>query len=493
MKTKSLQLLLAGCFAISLTGCHTGNATNQNGQLATTKTDLTHKRSATPYIKAAYIDVSASGAVAQIPTSAYSAPNIIIFGFADVNASTMSPAYSAAINKAMSYETDGTVNLLSIGGENVKTITITDTDQLINNIVTQINLFNNSSYASNGKQIDGVDLDLENKISSDVIAKLANAFKSHGLIVSIAPQIIGSGNISSLNSESLSLTSGGNFNTYQEALNSGTVDYIFVQTYNSGGFTIDGSGEDDVHFIMKAAKALNNTVSNSTCNGASLCIPKDTKIVVGTLANRYGTPNENNIYNPFSKNTSAADQSETLKALQSDIESMQNDTAYSNIKGIMVWSMNKDYAANLYDPSNTAYTTGAFNSTIFGANPSPAGKQLQIEFSNYGSTAVNITLVPASGNYFVFGSDTQASPFSTNQSAQWCSSDIASVSCPDSWNLDNSEISVGKAYKIYVTPVGKQAVKCTSGTGVNGGTFKAGYQHIMVNYNSASNVSCEIG
>ncbi|MEN9675409.1 MAG: hypothetical protein RIS76_1305, partial [Verrucomicrobiota bacterium] len=325
-------------------------------------------------LKAAYVDIYASGAYAAIPSSGFSAPNIIIFAFADVSLSSMPSILVSSIEKAMSSASAGTLNLLSLGGEFADSSTFNSgtVNQIANNVISQINGFN----STHSTKIGGVDLDLEKGIDSATITSLAIAFKNAGFIVGAAPQIfISSGtgaNIDSSNPSNLVLTSGANsagiganVNTYQAALNTGKIDYLFVQTYNSSGFTINNVDESNISFFKNSALALNNVVRTS-CSSTSICIPASTKIVIGTVANKYAGG-----FTPFMNNATAADQQRTLNALLSDINSMVGNPAFSNIGGTMVWSQNMDYAASLYNSGNTAQTPGAFNTTIFGALPAP--------------------------------------------------------------------------------------------------------------------------
>lgn len=370
MMQKLHAYMLLAILGISMTGCG-----GENSSTSTSANDAPIIAASSFPIKAAYVDIYASGAYAAIPSSGFSAPDIIIFAFADVAASTMPSILVSSIEKAMLFESPGTLNLLSLGGEFADSSTFNSgtVNTIANNVISQINGFN----STHSIKIVGVDLDLEKGIDSATIASLATAFKNEGFIVGAAPQIfISSGtgaNIDSSNPSNLVLTSGANsagiglnFNTYQAALNTGKIDYLFVQTYNSGGFTINNVDESNISFFKNSALALNNAVRTS-CSSTSICIPVSTKIVIGTVANKYAGG-----FTPFMNNATAADQQRTLNSLLSDINSMVGNPAFSYFAGTMVWSQNMDYAASLYNSGNTAQAPGAFNATIFGASPAPA-------------------------------------------------------------------------------------------------------------------------
>ena len=385
MKKLHAYLLLA-ILGISMTGCG-----GENSSASTSSNDAPIIAASSDLVKAAYVDTDATGAYAAIPSPGFSAPNIIIFGFADVTTPIMKASLVSSIEKAMLFESPGTKNLVSIGGErgNESNFNSGTVNAIASNVISQIDSFN----STHSTKIDGVDLDLENGIDSATIASLATAFKNKGYIVGAAPQIFissGSGaNIDSSNPSNLVLTSGKNaagtgfnVNTYQAALNTGKIDYLFVQAYNSGGFTINNVDESNISFFKNSALALNNAVRTS-CSSTSICIPVSTKIVIGTVANKYAGG-----FTPFMNNATATDQQRTLNTLFSDINSMVGNPAFSYFAGTMVWSQNMDYAATLYNPGNTAQTPGAFNTTIFGALTIPIPNFI-VKISNNAPNAAN--------------------------------------------------------------------------------------------------------
>lgn len=443
---KKILLTLLGATLV-LTGCNSGtsSSTSPNGFSSAKSSKVA---SSSDLIKAAYVDMGAIGAYDAIPTAGFAKANVVIFGFANVTSSSMTATQIAQIKKAMSAEQSGTVNLLSIGGELATPATFNQSSiqQIANNVIAQINSFN----SQNSTKIDGVDLDLEAGIDGATVAGLADLFKKQGLKVGAAPQVYLSGgtNIDSTAPSNLVLTSGGGgtssdlsrVNVYQSALNSGDIDYLFVQTYNTSGFTIDQADEASVDFFKNTAKALSTSVK-SECSGTSICVPSTTKIVIGTVANKYA-----GWYTPFQNNATAADQQATLAKLKANIDSMVGDEAYSNFAGTMVWSLNMDYAASLYSSSNTAYSSGAFATTIFSnSEPTPTPTKpyfiLQVTnnapdvANNYAYASVSLAV---NGDYWIFGNQ-WSQPISPQLNQQWgtlaSSQDVSGVI--DSSNLDN--------------------------------------------------------
>lgn len=486
-----LSSLISVCI---LTGCNSGsngavaNAANSNysatvqsnNPITTDKT--TTQATTNKLIKAAYVQLDASGSLSAISSNGYKAANVIIFGFADTSSATTNSAYKTAIQNAINSESSGTVNLLSIGGQTVSSMS--DTATIVSNITTQISAYN--SELTGGK-IDGVDLDLEGGFTAEQIKALASGFKNNGLKVSVAPQVyLSSGSeVDSNNPTNLVLTSGSpysNQSNYTPAIAGGYVDYIMVQTYNTSGWTIklnnNSYAENQVGFFKAVAAALNNTVKTS-CNGyesntTSICIPSSTAVVIGTVANAGAASNTANIFGVSAGN--CYNQASILASLESDIQTMQTDSSnYKYFAGVMVWSLNNDYYPSGW--SDTSAVAGAFSSKIFGAESSPAAtKNLQVQFTNNSqSTGVTITLI-VNGSYYPFYANGSGSnqPISASSYAQWCSADAASDTCPDSWNLD--QMTVDSTFTVQVTPDNGAAWSCPSS-----GKLSSGYHNIQVN------------
>lgn len=377
-------------------------------------------------IKAAYIDMAASGSAAKVTSGGFKAANVIIFGFADTTSTTANASYTTIMQTAIDSESAGTVNLLSIGGQYATTSSLSDTATVINNVDNQIKAYNSS--LKNGS-ISGVDLDLENGVPASIILALAKGFSNKGYLVSVAPQVyLSSGtNVDSSNPANLVLTSGGesaNYSTYTPAIASGYVDYIFVQTYNTGGWTIDSYSENQVGFYLATAKALNNRTEPDclayTDNINAICIPEADNLVIGTVANAGGASNADNMYGVLANGTfnevnntctggTAYNQSSILSELQTSIDTMLADTTnYKNFDGVMMWSLNTDYWPQAF---NDCYaTTGGFSSTIYGAESSGGSGNpyfiMQISntaSSNSGSYPYATATLVINGAYYEWG------------------------------------------------------------------------------------------
>lgn len=348
-------------------------------------------------IKAAYIDMSASGAVSMIQSSGYKAANVLIFGFADTSSSSTNSSYLSTIQTAINSESAGTINLLSIGGATGTASSMTDTATVVSNIDAQIKAYNSS--LSNGK-IDGVDLDLEGGFTADQITAIAKGFSDKGYLVSAAPQIyLSTGTtVDSSNPSNLVLTSGSpysNQSNYTPAIANGYINYIFVQTYNTPNWTIDGYAESQVGFFKAVAKALNNS-TKSDCSAyasstTSVCIPEATNLVVGTVANAGGAYSSANIFGvaPGASASSCGtsyNQSSILTQLKTSIDEMIADTTnYKYFDGVMMWSLNTDYDPKDY--YDCYATTGGFSSMIYGAESSGGGSSSRyfiLQISNTG-------------------------------------------------------------------------------------------------------------
>lgn len=363
-------------------------------------------------IKASYIDMSASGAVALIQSGGYKAANVLIFGFADTSSSSINTSYLTTIKTALDSESTGTVNLLSIGGATGSASDMTDTAKVVSNISAQIESYN--SQLSTAK-INGVDLDLEGGFTADQIKALAKGFSDLGYLVSVAPQVyLSSGStVDSSNPSNLVLTSGSpnsNQSNYTPAIAANYVDYVFVQTYNTPDWTIDGYAESQVGFIKAVAKALNNSTKSDcsayTSSTTSVCIPEATNLVIGTVANAGGAFSSANMFG-VAPGTSYS-QSSILTQFKTSIDEMIADTTnYKYFDGVMMWSLNTDYDPTDYGDNYAV--KGAFSTTIYGAESgsTPSGKYFILQVSNTGDGSgsypyATATLV-VNGGYYEFG------------------------------------------------------------------------------------------
>ncbi|MFH1452923.1 MAG: glycosyl hydrolase family 18 protein [Armatimonadota bacterium] len=356
-----LSVIISGIIFWSL-GCTGGSVVGEssddnNDAPATTSVNL---------LQSAYIQLGATDSLSTITRGGVNSLDVIIFAFGNIASSSIDNSYLTWMQTFINHRNPNSVIFLSIGGETVRPEHITaagGSSAIVTNIVAQIHSYNNSLA---GGSITGVDLDLENAIDAATINSLAKGFKDAGLIVCTAPQVyLSSGaSVDPSNPTNMVLTSGGALattNTYGTAISNGYVDYIMVQTYNSGGITINGYAENNVQFFKAVSNALNSS-------RGILSIPDHTKIFVGQVANQCAGGQ----YNIFNPNLGwpfpvVYDQQAILNQLKTDILSMESDsTNYGNISGVMVWSLNNDYMPTGW--SDTYATSGAFTRTIFGAS-----------------------------------------------------------------------------------------------------------------------------
>lgn len=393
------------------------------------------------YVQTSYLQTGATGSLSTISPSGYYATNMMIFAFANINSSTISSSDLSAMQTAMNNEAPGTINLLSIGGQTASPSTINSSTvpTIVSNIVNQINTANNGQL-STGK-INGVDLDLEQGIDTATISALAQNFQAQGYLVSIAPQVyLTSGSsVDPTNPSNFAFTSGGPNNQYAPAIQGGYVDYIQAQTYNTGGWTINGYDEGQVQFFQSIAQTLNTTVQSSCAvPNYQVCIPQTTQVMIGEPSNAGGSGTLNNIFG--STGSTSYNQSNILNTLLSEWATVQ--TSYPNISGIMQWSLNNDY-----DPSafgDTYATPGLFSTDVFGASPPPQLPYFILQISNNNSVGqsngyASATLV-VNGSYWIFGTATNT-PIAPQGNQQWGT--LTSAQNPqtpgvvDSSNLDN--------------------------------------------------------
>ena len=351
-------------------------------------------------LKAGYVDITATESLKAIPKEGVESCNIIVFGFADLHRDEMKDEELHSIKEILDKEAPGTKNFLSIGGHHTKPEHLPDTtDTIVHNIIGQMNHVNNC-YGKD--KIVGVDLDLENAISGDIIAKLAEEFKSHGWLVSIAPQMHTTDYqpIVPSSPTNLGLTSGWSAedirDQYHEAVQSGNVDYIMLQPYNNKAVLIKEDGKEynqnNGEFVKLIAKAMNHS---------DLFKKNKPKILIGTPNSQ--SAGVHSMFNPKNDDYPVHydyDQAGILKEFNKDIEVMElmpND--YSNVDGIMTWSLNNDYSPSAFKDASA--TPGAFCSAIFGAKE-VEHSYFTLAIKNTGKyNSASITLI-VDGSYYMF-------------------------------------------------------------------------------------------
>lgn len=455
------------------------------------------------FVKSSYLQLEAVGSLPSITSSGVYATNMMIFAFANINSSSVDPVNVSTMQTILNEEAEGTINLLSVGGQTATadSINVNTVSSVVDHVIAQIDAYN--QQLSGGK-ISGVDLDLENNIDADTINTLAYAFRANGLLVSVAPQVyLTSGNnVDPSNPINLSLSSGGANNQYGKAIAEGSVDYIQAQTYNTGGWTVGGSAENQVSFFQSIAQALHNSVYSSCTNVSNLCIPQGTAILIGEPANAGASGTNNNIYG--SNGSTSYDQATILTTLVNEWSIVQGKYVY--ISGVMQWSLNNDYDPSGWGDSNA--TAGAFSSALFGAAPTPPPSQpyFILQVSNTGpdvagEDAYASATIVVDGQYWVFGTSWN-SPIAPTYSQLWgtltSSLNPTTPGVTDSASLDTlfSDKTSFTASSILINGYSSQSQSlsnynhqytCPSGEGF---VFQAGHSYnLMVN---AASHTCAI-
>lgn len=133
-----------------------------------------------PDLRVSYLQLGATGSLAQIDPAGIAASNVIVFAFADPASSTADSATLSAMQKVIDHEAPGTVNLLSLGGQTVTrdTVNTATAGAVGSRLLAQIE---DCNAKLSGGSITGVDLDLENGIDAETISALGAAVKGAGL------------------------------------------------------------------------------------------------------------------------------------------------------------------------------------------------------------------------------------------------------------------------------------------------------------------------
>ena len=397
----SLVLVLS---LVSLVSCGGGNDIASGGTAAgVTSASAVASAKATPTVaamdnigfasvpaasilKVAYVDATATGSFAAIPAAGFAAPDIVIYGFVvdGLTAPTLDTYLINAVTKGVKNQGATSKTFISIGGETGTSATINPSTAgaIITNVTAGIKTLNANLPPTN--QIVGVDLDLEGggqPIDAPTISALALGFKQAGFLVSIAPQAVSidstpmcpvtpSHSMKSSNPTLLGMASGGCNNQYGPVIASGNVDYIFVQAYNTGGWSMDGCDETQTCLVGALAKAF-NTITKPSCagsNGTPLCIPSTTRYAIGLPSSR-GAAGAATIWqpavSPVGSSTPSYDYPTILNALATEITSDIPILSKTGKNGIMFWSLNVDYSPTVY--SDKYACVGGFSSVIFGS------------------------------------------------------------------------------------------------------------------------------
>jgi len=347
---------------------------------------ITHEvyTSSSVKLRVGYVQLSGEHSAKYIASEGIQSCNVIVFAFAsniikDATPENSPYKFMEEIQYIMDNSSSDTKFFYSVGGETNDNTVINPTTipkEIHPNVLSQIKYIN--SNVTGGLKITGVDLDLEggsaNPISSDSISTLTNLFQNDKFEVSWAPQLVSLGGAGSTidagDPKELGLASGGFNNQYGDVLTNdkATPDYIFVQCYNTSGFTVTGAdgkkySESDTGLFTVGVTALNNYFTN-------IVQKPNIKVAYGFPSNRGGGgyPSMATIFAPASGETwnlsTSYDQATPLNIIKNEL-SILNPSIPLPVNGIMTWSLNNDYYPKLYQDNFAV--TGLFCETIFGA------------------------------------------------------------------------------------------------------------------------------
>lgn len=268
-----------------------------------------------------YIDLASIGAVAAITQKQLAAYSVVVFGFAD-GEGKVEPEKLNKIQEMIKMEKNGTINLLSIGGEHAHHIEI--------NNDTVDNLYNTVKKAG----LDGVDFDVENITDSPGLVKLADLLRDKfgkAYFITAAPQLAGSSD-----NPGLYVAAAG----IEWDFTTGVYDAVFVQAYNSGiSFTypnpLEGGKQVNQSNPYIVAAAYDSLEKKGKVN-------KNTKLLMGIPANAGAGTVNGNVWN-FRKDKAQWDEavdiiSKSLDAIYTSKEGING----KQFGGMMVWSIGND-------------------------------------------------------------------------------------------------------------------------------------------------------
>ena len=193
----------------------------------------------------------------------------------------------------------------------------------------QINLLaNNIVNFLKNNDIDGIEYSVKKYTSPSFLNKLSAKIKDidNNLVVAAEPEV-----------NDFQLVTTGHSNDYDKVIESGNIDYLFVQEYNV-------YPQYDPKFI---AESYNKIIKNSK-------IPLTTKVLIGEPTNALagGT---NTIYHPNGNATESLSTNSAISLILPELEKIKHKPRFAGIVG---WSLNTDYAADLY--GDTRHQPGAF-------------------------------------------------------------------------------------------------------------------------------------
>lgn len=189
-------------------------------------------------------------------------------------------------------------------------------------------LANNIVSFLNKNDIDGILFCIKKFTSSDFIAKLSADIKKINakIIIAAEPEV-----------NNYKLVTTGLSNDYDRAIEDGSIDYLFIQEYNT-------YPQYDPNFISESYPKIIESIN----------IPTKTKILIEEPTNAV-SGGTNTIYHPQGNATKSLSTEQAIKLMLPQFEKLKFKPSFAGVVG---WSLNTDYAADLYGDSS--HNAGAF-------------------------------------------------------------------------------------------------------------------------------------
>ncbi|MBF8995924.1 glycosyl hydrolase family 18 protein [Francisella tularensis] len=189
-------------------------------------------------------------------------------------------------------------------------------------------LANNIVSFLNKNDIDGILYCIKKFTSPEFITKLSADIKKINakIIIAAEPEV-----------NNYKLVTTGLSNDYDKAIEDGNIDYLFIQEYNT-------YPEYDPNFISESYPKIIESVN----------IPIKTKILIEEPTNAV-SGGTNTIYHPQGNATKSLSTEQAIKLLLPQLEKLKFKPRFAGVAG---WSLNTDYAADLYGDSS--HNAGAF-------------------------------------------------------------------------------------------------------------------------------------
>ncbi|MCL1051834.1 glycosyl hydrolase family 18 protein [Shewanella abyssi] len=277
-----------------------------------------------------YIDASALGAVAAITQQQVQSYDVIIFGFtADGHVDN---EVLNAMKKIKPWQTQGTLNLLSLGGAAAQGLKLDEI--LVNNLLASLQEFG----------LDGIDLDIEDpQIPINTLQEFTHNLKEAlggEYLLTTAPILAGTPDAPTLN-----IPNGGP--SMAAIYATAVFDAILVQAYNSGlNFTYRDPKDNTL------VNEANPDIIRAAYNSLQLQgnISSASQIVIGIAANAGGAPTASNLWNVDS-DSAIAEVTNSVKQNLEDITLGNYRINPVQFGGLMTWSLNTDAMPSAYTPS----------------------------------------------------------------------------------------------------------------------------------------------